>query len=342
MRFRILPVLLVSAALFAQQATSKPQKSAPPVKQSGQQSQNDLVGCLSQQGPNMVLMQPRQRRWYRLNGDQAQLQKNVGKLVKLSGELVLGQTSAFNVRQVQVLQEKCALEATSSALPATGKTGMRGDAEPVTTTATAERTTPGDQTARGIAQNPAKAGHGTTLPPRPTASQGAPQNPNVENPAEAQRIANAAQQAELSNQSQLGVNAQPNYSNANNPQANAQAVANTAQQERGQASGSDQVFKGGEKQAPAAQNSKSAQNAQGSAPVVTGCLSQDGNQFWVAEQNGERLRVEGDAAKLKDHVNHKVQIVGNKTGTYGPAVGTSGNTETFHVQAIQDISPTCR
>lgn len=364
MKFRILPFLALSVAVWAQQSGSTQPKSAPgstrsqsgagsvsdtrnaTMPQSGEQgpqrSQNQLVGCLSQQGPNLVLMQPRQRRWYRLRGNEAQLKNDVGKMVKVSGRLVLGQTSAFDVRQVQVVQDKCELEATRSALPATGKTGQSGTAETVTSTGSVEQTTPGVQTERGVAQNPAKGGHGTTAPPSPTASQAAPPNPNVENPDEARRIANAAQQSELSSSTQLGVNAQPNYSNANNPQANAQAVANTAQQERGQASASDQVFKGGEKQAPAGQTAQNSQNAQPGKEIISGCLTQDGKQFWLSQQGSGRLRLEGDASKLQDHVNHMVQLVGDKTGTYGPAVGTSGNFEGFRVQAVQDVAPTCQ
>ncbi len=359
MTSRILPVVLTLCALgWAQQPQPQRQsagqsrlgtmrddrKATVPqsTTQTASNAQNELVGCVSQHGNKYVLMQPRERRWYELRGDQSQLQSNVGKMVKVTGQLVLGQTSAFNVRQLQPVQDKCEYEASNKPLPATGKTGAQGKAETVTSTATVEQVTPGVETQRGIAQDPGKGGHNPARVAHPTASQAAPPNPNVQNPADAQRIANAAQQSELSNQTQLGVNAQPNYSNSTNPQANAQAVANTARQERGQAAASDQVFKGGEKQAPAGQKPPANQNS-GDSPVLTGCLAQEGNQFWLTQQGtGTKLRVEGDASKLKDHLNHTVQIVASKTGTYGPAVGTSGDTETWHVQAIQDVSPTCQ
>jgi len=201
MKRRVLAVvLIVCSGVWAQSPPSKsaPKAGSPQTGKTAQSAkQNELVGCLSQQGTKLVLMQPRQRRWYQLRGDQAQLQKNVGKMVRITGQLVLGQTSAFQVRGVQAIQDKCEMEATTSALPATGKTGARGDAETVTSTASVEQTTPGVQTERGVAENPSKGGQGTNPPARPTASQGAPPNPNVENPAEAQKIANAAQQAEL-------------------------------------------------------------------------------------------------------------------------------------------------
>ncbi len=362
MKLRLIAILLsLCAFCIGQQGDPKPQHNAGSESKLGtvgdnrnstmpqttpsaaSSAQNELVGCVSQQGSKFVLMQPRERRWYELRGNQAQLQKNIGKIVKVSGQLVLGQVSAFNVRQVQTVQDKCEYEQSKTSLPATGKTGVQGKAETVTSTATVEQVTPGVETQRGISQDPGKGGHNPARVAHPTSSQAAPPNPNVQNPDEAQRIANAAQQAELSNQAQLGVSAQPNYSDAYNPQANAQAVANTARQERGQSTASEQVFKGGEKQAPAVGKTAQNQNQQRENPVVTGCLSQDGNQFWLAQQDtGAKLRLDGDASKLKDHVGHTVQIVANKTGTYGPAIATSGDTETLHVQAIQDVAPTCQ
>ena len=303
-------------------------------------SQNELVGCVSQQGNKFVLMQPRERRWYELRGDQAQLQNNVGKIVKVSGQLILGQKSAFNVRQLQTVQDKCEYESSSTPLPATGKAGVQGKAETVTSTATVEQATPGVQTQRGVSQDPGKGGHNPGHVAHPTASQAAPPNPNIENPDEAQRIANAAQQSELSNQSQLGVTAQPNYSNANSPQANAQAVANTAQQERGQASGSQQVFKGGEKQAPGGKNAQGNQNS-GGTPILTGCLSHDGAQYWLAQQSGSRVRLVGDEANLKEHVDHTVQVVAKNTNGETASVSAGGESA-VQVRAIQDVAPTCQ
>ena len=353
MKFGLAAILLsLCAVSMGQQANPKPQHKGATQNNPGTtgdtrnstmaqttSSQNQLVGCVSQQGNKFVLMQPRERRWYELRGDQGQLQNNVGKIVKVSGQLILGQKSAFNVRQVQIVQDKCEYEASSAPLPATGKTGVQGKAETVTSTATVEQVTPGVQTQRGIAQDPGKGGHNPARVPQPTASQAAPPNPNVQNPDEAQRIANAAQQAELSNQAQLGVTAQPNYSNANNPQANAQAVAKTAQQERGQASGS--MVKGGEKQAPAGKNSQAAETSAG-APVLSGCLSQESTGFWLAEQAGGRVRLTGDEAKLKDHVNHTVQVVVKQADGQASSVAASGGESAMQVQAIQDIAPTCQ
>lgn len=354
MNFRVISVVLALSAVTLGQTQTKRKPGAagqtslgsvqdnrkatiPKSSQPSTKSQNELVGCVSQQGNRYVLMQPREGRWYQLRGDQSQLQGNVGKLVKVTGKLELGKTSAFDVQKMDKVQDKCELEAPPVPSPATGKAGVQGKAETVTSTATAEQVTPGVQTQTGISQNPAKGGQTPATPVHPTESQAAPPNPNVQNPEEAQRIANAAKQAELSNQAQLGVNAQPNYSNANNPQANAQAVANAAQQERGQASGSEQVFKGGEKQAPSGQT-----NQNPGAPILTGCLSQDGAQFWLAEQGGNRVRLAGDDAKLNEHVNHMVQVVGKRIENQSPSVSGIGEGTAVQVQAIQDVSPTCQ
>lgn len=360
MKFRLVVVLLSLCAIsIGQQGNPKPQGKAAnqgnlgtagngrnstmpqTTPSAASTAQNELVGCVSQQGSKFVLMQPRERRWYELRGNQAQLQNNVGKIVKVTGRLILGQLSAFNVRQVNTIQDKCEYEASHTPLPATGKTGVKGKAETVTSTATVEQVTPGVQTQRGISQNPGKGGHNPARVTHSTASQAAPPNPNVQNPDEAQRIANAAQQAELSNQAELGVTAQPNYSNANNPQSNAQAVANTAQQERGQASGSDQVFKSGEKQAPVGQNAQANRNSVG-AQILTGCLSQEATGFWLAEQGASRVRLTGDEAKLKEHLNHTVQVVAKQPEGQATSLGASDGESAMYVQAIQDVAPTCQ
>jgi hypothetical protein len=314
------------------------------------QTENELVGCVNGSGNKLTLTQNELRRTYELRGNTGQLQSNVGKLVKVTGKLVLGQQSAFEVNQVTPLHDKCQYEQTGQVSPATGKTGPQHEAMNVTSTQNPRQTTPGVQTERGVEQNPsnptrpqkygANAGGSAPL----TASQGAPANPNAnpDNPESAQRIANAAQQSELSNsQATLGVNAQPNYSNSQNPQANAQATANTAQQERGQAAAGDAANpKGGAQQS--GQNAQQASST-GSAPVFTGCLTQSGNSYVLTEKSSnEKFKIAGDTSKLKDHVNHMVQIVGNKTGTFGPAVGTSGDYQTLTVQAIQDAAPTCQ
>lgn len=320
----------------------------PQVAAMGQtDNQNELVGCISGSGQNLTLTQNELRRTYQLKGNTAQLQNNVGKLVKVTGRLDLGQQSAFNVQQVTTLADKCQYEQTGAASPATGKTGEEGTQFNVTTTRNPRESTPGVETQHGVQQNPSikerpqKYGANSGGGPQMTASQGAPVPPNAnpDNPDNAQKIANAAQQAELSNsQAVLGVNAQPNYSNSQNPQANAQAVANTAQQDRGQTAAGDATNPKGGAQQPG-QNAQ----AQGTAPVFTGCLTQSGKDFWLAEKSSnERFKIAGDTSKLKDHVNHMVQIIGNKTGTFGPAVGASGDTQTIQLQAVQDTAPTCQ
>lgn len=314
-------------------------------------TQNELVGCISGTGSSLTLTQNELRRTYQLRGNTGALQNSIGKLVKVTGKVILGQQSAFEVQQVTPLSDRCQYEQTGQIAPATGKAGNEEQALNVTTTRNPRQSTPGVQTEHGVEQNPstserpqkygANAGGSAPL----TASQGAPVNPNAnpDNPDNAQRMANAAQQAELNNSATLGVNAQPNYANAQNPQANAQAVANTAQQERGQAAAGDAANpKGGQQQA-AHEGGQPLAPGTGGAPVFTGCLTQSGKDYFLVEKSSnEKFKIAGDTSKLKDHVNHMVQIVGNKTGTYGPAVGSSGDYQTLFVKAIQDAAPTCQ
>ncbi len=316
-------------------------------------NQNELVGCISGSGSNLVLTQNELRRTYQLRGNTGQLQNSVGKLVKLSGRLVLGQQSAFEVQQVTPLADKCEYEKTGQVSPATGKTGNEGTAFNDTTDANPRQSTPGVETEHGVEQNPSTkerpqmygANNGGSAPL--TASQGAPRNPNAnpDNPDSAQKIANAAQESELSSRAVLGVDAQPNYSSSTNPQANAQQISNQAQQERGKAAAAGDAAnpKGGERQAMGGQSSDQLRPGTGEAPVFTGCLTQSGKDYFLTEKaSNEKFKIAGDTSKLKDHVNHMVQIVGGKAGTYGPAVGASGDTLTLFVKAIQDAAPTCQ
>jgi hypothetical protein len=305
-------------------------------------NQNEMVGCVVNDGKHLLLDQEEMRRSYQLRGNDAQLRNSIGHLVQVTGRLVVGTTPAFEVQQVQDIQPTCNYAQSSSANPATGKAGNEGRAFNVTTTGTVGQPTPGVETEAGAKQNPSLNEHvqnfGAYRNGRPgySASQGAPPDPRMENPMEAERIANSATRSELNNQRQLGVDAQPNYSSESNPQQTQQFTAGEAQQQRGQASGSTQVLRGG---AAAGNATEAAENqAPGTAPIFLGCIEQHDNHPTLVESgSNQEFQIDARGRDLNQFANRQVRIAGNLTGTYGPAIGTEGNTAIVHVESISAV-----
>ncbi|MGH9642358.1 MAG: hypothetical protein ACRD3Q_08015 [Terriglobales bacterium] len=310
-------------------------------------NQNELVGCVVTEGKNLYLDQEEVRRSYQLRGNSGQLQANVGQLVQVTGRLVVGTPPAFEVQQVQVIQPKCNYAQTSFVRPVTGGTGTEGTAFNVSSTASLGQPTPGVETEPGVKQNPSMAegvaNFGANRNTRPTysESQGAPPDPRMENPQEAERIANSATRSELNNSSQLGVNAQPNYAGESNPQQTQQFTANEAQQQRGQATGSTQVLRGGGQNA----NTSATANEEagpGNSPVFTGCIEQRNNKLVLVESaTNQMFEVDAQGRNVGSFVNQQVRIVGNYTGIYGPAIGTAGNSAVVHVESINAAPGSC-
>lgn len=337
------------AANKAQQASADTVKNdrlatmpAVGVSASFNPNQNELVGCVVSEGDHLRLDQEELRRSYELRGNDASVRDKVGHLVQITGRLVVGTSPAFEVQQAQDIQPKCNYAQTSLSEPVTGKTGPGGTALNVTTTATVGQTTPGVETEAGLKQNPSLTTgnfnrvtirNGATIN---TASQGAPPDPREENPQEAERIANSATRSELNNQQQLGVNAQPNYSGESNPQQTQQFTANEAQAERGQAAGSTQVLRGGAQAANAAPAAE--EQGTGTAPVFVGCIQQHDNQTVLVEAgSNEMFHIDAQGRDVGQFLNRQVRIAGNLTGTYGPSIGTSGNTAVVHVESVTAV-----
>lgn len=301
---------------------------------------SELVGCIAKNDQAFVLTQPVLSRSYQLRGNQGLLNENAGRLVRVSGRLLFGTPASFDVQQVQVIQPKCDYAQTAFVLPATGGTGAEGVALNVTSTATEGRATPGVETQAGMKQNASlrqsvqSFGAYTAPLAQRTESQGAPPDPRYENPAEAERIANAASRSEMQNGRQLGVNAEPNYSAESNPQQTEQLTANEAQQFRGQATDSTRVLQGGG--APANSPNGAQESAIETAPVFSGCITQHDNKLVLLETaTHQQYTIDAAGNNLGHFVNQQVRMVGNITGTYGSAVGTDGNNATVHVISVR-------
>jgi hypothetical protein len=78
--------------------------------------------------------------------------------------------------------------------------------------------------------------------------------------------------------------------------------------------------------------------------TIQGCLKGDGNSFTLIDDSGTTYQLEGDSAKLKNHVGHEVQVA----GTVGKASGSTSSTSTgdisqpaIQVVDVKHVSSSC-
>ncbi len=329
------------------------------------QSGNTLLGCINGAGNHFVLTQPQERRSYRLLGNPGQLADNVGRLVQVSGYIIAGtgaqqESPRFQVSQLQAVEDSCTYQAPPGMLPqpATGKTGNQGDAFNVTDTSSIGYVTPGNETQAGRFQEPGRetgliAG-GVPQPQNQTAADGAPliAEQTAQNPVAALRYRDAAALSELSNaQQQLGVNAQPDYSQVQPQQQSLERTNKAAQQ--GQAyprnrnsqtaplPGASQTMN--YPRETVQKRARAAAEHHETQPTLVGCLTGSGHDFVLREQNsGAQYRLNATPEELKDHVNHLVELVGKPDNRQGatPAVAESKK-PVFAVTGVRDLAPTC-
>jgi hypothetical protein len=372
------------AAIAASQAalgsvnSDNPQATEPHVGYEAQkQTQNQLVGCVSGSASDLLLAQPERRRNYRLQGNTAELKNDLGKMVRVTGQLLPGTGPSiahatqpaplFRVTAIEVMQDYCSSPPTPAGRPPVavgGKSGNEGDASLVSDTSSVGQTTPGYQTQSWKAQAPGPhtgiAAGGMPQARNHTATQGVPPNPELtaQNPAAAERIASSAERAELDNpQRQLGVNAQPNYS-LNGPQASQQANQELMQAggqstsyPQNQNSESNTRLPGASQHIHApqqAQRHKEEEAAEHHQPVPTliGCLTAPGkssHEFYLTEQKtGARYRLNGTREELKDHINHLVELAGKYGMSEAAAKSVAGSKQAeFYVTGVRDLAPTC-
>jgi hypothetical protein len=79
---------------------------------------------------------------------------------------------------------------------------------------------------------------------------------------------------------------------------------------------------------------------------VEGCLQGSGGNFTLTDNSGVTYQIQGDTAKLTDHVGHEVQITGTPSG---PSAASSSSTAaggtsqpTLEVKSVKHISKTCK
>ena len=346
----ITTIMLLAASVALAQTQSAPgETGAEPKVGYSAGGGGQLQGCLTGSAGHFMLEQQNLRRTYRVEGDESQLKQNVNKQVQLSGHLQPGQTPVFKADKVQTLASSCNYQDPGTQAVG-GKQGNNGTATPVTSTATTGQTTPGVQTATGEAQNPsskapspgkstASSGAKQDRAQTQTQAEGAPTPPEQigQDRASAERISKAAHRGELGGYpaGNYGLNGNaPNYSQAQGqPPATQEnnaphSAKMTTQAMKGQ--GSEGGMRPGKKPQP--------------ATTLEGCLQGDpnGHDFTLKTNSGETVRLDATREKLKDHVNHKVQVAGqSETPGQGQVVAGKHASKLFHVEGVNDLAPTC-
>src|SRR5262249_10954747 len=91
--------------------------------------------------------------------------------------------------------------------------------------------------------------------------------------------------------------------------------------------------------------SQKGQSRSSAQATIQGCLGRTDGGFTLTDKAGTRYEVSGDAAMLKDHVGHEVQIKGTKTEPSTPAgtpAATTNRTEArIDVSSVKHIAETC-
>jgi len=82
-----------------------------------------------------------------------------------------------------------------------------------------------------------------------------------------------------------------------------------------------------------------------SSQKVEGCLQGSDGNFTLTDASGTTYQLQGDTAKLTDHVGHEVQITGSTsggTGSTASSAGSGGSQPTLNVKSMKHISKTCK
>lgn len=87
-----------------------------------------------------------------------------------------------------------------------------------------------------------------------------------------------------------------------------------------------------------------ASNTMSGETKVEGCLHSSNGNYTLTEKSGTVYRLEGDTAKLAEHVGHEVEITGAApSGTTKSTTSTKGESErTLDVKDVKHISKTCK
>jgi hypothetical protein len=98
----------------------------------------------------------------------------------------------------------------------------------------------------------------------------------------------------------------------------------------------------------AQQTPRGTANSSANESTIQGCLSNSAGSFTLTDKAGKTYWLEGDTAKLSDHVGHEVRVTGTEStaasGSQG-ATGTAGTTteakRRINVTKMEHVSTSC-
>jgi uncharacterized protein involved in copper resistance len=100
-------------------------------------------------------------------------------------------------------------------------------------------------------------------------------------------------------------------------------------------------------QTPQAAQPASGQSSAGQ--TVEGCLQGSNGTFTLTDASGTTYQLQGDTAKLTEHVGHEVQITGSNSGAASPSPSSTAtpsssgaNQQTLTVEKVKHVSKTCK
>lgn len=86
----------------------------------------------------------------------------------------------------------------------------------------------------------------------------------------------------------------------------------------------------------AAQNQD--QDKQKTDTTIQGCLGGAGGSYTLTDKGGKNYQLDGEAAKLGDHVGHEVQLIGTQSGG---GDSSSSAPATFTVKKLKMLAASC-
>ena len=83
-----------------------------------------------------------------------------------------------------------------------------------------------------------------------------------------------------------------------------------------------------------------------STQKVEGCLQGSDGNFTLTDASGTTYQLQGDTAKLTEHVGHEVQITGSTSGGAGDSANSASagaaSQPSLNVKSIKHVSKTCK
>jgi hypothetical protein len=95
---------------------------------------------------------------------------------------------------------------------------------------------------------------------------------------------------------------------------------------------------------PAEQQSNPVQAGSGAdraGSTIEGCLAGSGGSFTLTDSSGKTYQLDGDTAKLAEHVGHTLRISGSPKSGGGDPQGGASAQPTFTVQKVKMVSSSC-